>query len=108
MDRGISVTVILITLNITTFPTAASYHISLLSPPSLQSRPCDKMKWIVGLALTVWFLVIQVNGGDLLNITSLPQSKQDYDIKDNFCRLWAHTSEAIYPRILYFPFQRES
>ena len=44
------------------------------------------------LVFISWLLVGLVNGGELLNLTSLPQGKQNYDIKENFCRLWAHTS----------------
>ena len=61
-----------------------------------------KMGWIVGLTRIILFLVIQgqwvnVAASELKNASDFAIINRDWDIKNNFCRLCAHTSEDIYP-----------
>ena len=58
------------------------------------------MGWIVGTTWVIWFLVIQgikVAAGDLKNASDFDIKDRDWDVKNNFCRVSAHSSEDKHP-----------
>lgn len=64
-------------------------------------KSCGAMGWTVELSLIiVWFLMVQGIGGAESDLLSPDLAPTDYDIKNNFCRLAAHSSEDIYSPLL--------